>query len=85
MNGVWKVTLELDRKGARLGKAWADKEVLEAGKIIRLKKLRKLGGSLVLVLPKVWVEFMCKLEEDGYWVEVRVNKNQIIITGYKGK
>jgi len=65
---------------------WIDKEVVVEGKTIKLKRLIPVGHSLALVLPKVWLDFMCKQDSEGrYWVEIEVEGSVMKITGYKGE
>lgn len=65
-------------------KRWIDREVVINGKSVQLKEVKRIGGGWFLPIPKVWLDWMCKADdEDRFWVEVDVNANQIIIIGHK--
>ena len=70
----------------KTGKGWTDRVVIVNGETLRLKRLQNVGNSLALLIPKIWIEFMCKPDENGkIFVSVKMESNQIIVTGYKEK
>lgn len=64
---------------------WIDKIEVRDGEQIKLRRLREIGGSLAIILPKVWVEWACKKDEEGnFWVEISdLSTSQMTIKGYK--
>ena len=51
--------------------------------ILSIRKLLKVGGSYTVVLPKEWVECFCLHTGNDYWVSIRLEGNNIILTPLK--
>lgn len=68
--------------------AWKRKAFMRDGELITLKRLVRFGYSYAFVLPKDWVRYRCKPDENGkHWVEIKYDYNKAVFTisGYQGE